>query len=664
MSKKIVVLGGGYAGVLTAKKLAAKLKKTDTEITLIDRSPFHTMLTELHEVAAQRVGEDSIRIDLRRVFAGRNVSVVTDEIVSADYGAKKLIGQRSEYEYDYLVLATGSKPTFFGVPGAQEHTYTLWSYDDAVLLRDRINNVFKQAAVEPDKEKRRFLLTFFIVGAGFSGVEMTGELAELAPVLCEKFDIDLADVTIYEGDMLPRPVPVLPEKLSAKVQKRLEKLGVKLMLGKNTSGVGEDWLEYKDSPEAEPVRLPVNTVIWTAGIEGSDVATAAEELGQKGRGRVETDKHLRSLTIPNVYIAGDNLFYIPEGEERPVPQMVENAEHSADTIAHNLAAEVLGSGELEEYKPKFHGMMVCIGGRYGTAHVGLPGKFFALPSFFAMLAKHFINILYFMQVLGWNKVVSYCRHEFFRIGNNRSFVGGHFSNKTPSYLLVPLRIFLGAYWVYEALVKAFDGFLSRPLLDGFFGGANAFYDSILTPAAAFNSNTLPSLGAAVVDTVSSATSGGFTGVAVGPIVEKLANPVLMDLDIFGILRFILVNSGDVAFKVKFAPVDWLINSVILPSEGLQIFFQIFIVVAELLIGLALIGGLFNFLASSVSLGLQTMFLMSTGLYMHSWWMIFASIAVLIGGGRVFGLDYYVGPAMKKWWKNRKFVRKWYLYNDD
>jgi NADH dehydrogenase len=115
-------------------------------------------------------------------------------------------------------------------PGAREHSYTLWSYEDAVRLRERIFDVFRQAGREQNAEKQRELLRFFIVGAGFTGVEMTGELAELAPILCAKYHIDPSLVTIFEGDMLDRVVPVLPEKLSLRVKRRLEKMGVTLKL--------------------------------------------------------------------------------------------------------------------------------------------------------------------------------------------------------------------------------------------------------------------------------------------------------------------------------------------------------------------------------------------------------------------------------------------------
>ena len=153
MKSKILIIGAGYAGILTAKKLAKKFKKNDdVNITIIDKNPFHTMLTELHEVAANRVDEDSIKISLSKVFAGRKVNVVLDTVESIDFENNKVTGNCSTYEYEYLVLAAGSKPTYFGVPGAEEFSHKLWSFDDAVNLREHIHNCFRKAATETNPE--------------------------------------------------------------------------------------------------------------------------------------------------------------------------------------------------------------------------------------------------------------------------------------------------------------------------------------------------------------------------------------------------------------------------------------------------------------------------------------------------------------------------------
>jgi NADH dehydrogenase len=173
------------------------------------------------------------------------------------------------------------------------------------------------------------------------------------------------------------------------------------------------------------------------------------------------------------------MLYTPEGEERPVPQIVENCEHSADTAAHNIECAITGHGQMEKYSPKFHGFMVCIGGRYGVARVGLPNMMFNLPSWLAMFSKHFINIIYFIQVLGWNKVFSYMRHEFFTVRNCRSFVEDIFPTERRAFLLVPLRVWLGAVWLYEGIMKIVEGWMTSPKLTGFFGGAQSWYDSIL-----------------------------------------------------------------------------------------------------------------------------------------------------------------------------------------
>ncbi len=660
---KIVVIGAGYAGVLATKKLEKKFRKlklaNETEITLIDKHPYHTMLTELHEVAACRVGEESVKMNLDQIFAGRKVNVVLDTVTKVEFNDNRVVGKNGNYDYDYLVVAAGSKPTYFGVEGAKENSFPLWSYDDAVKLRDRIHDCFRLAADETDPAKKKELLTFYVVGAGFTGVEMVGELAEYTPVLCKRFNIKREDVTIVDVDGLPRPVPILPEKLSNKVDKRLKKMGVSVVMSTSVVGVGKNTIKLKKGDEV--TEHVAGTVIWTAGIEGSEITSEiAKEVTGGGRGRITVNEYLQSVDRENVYVIGDNMLFTAPGEERPVPQMVENAEHSAAAVAKNIICAITGKGEKESYNPKFHGVMVCIGGRYGVARGGMAKHQMNFASFFAMFAKHFINIIYFIQVMGWTKIFSYLKHEFFTVRNNRSFLGGHFSNRTPSFLLVPLRLWLGAVWVFEGVMKIVEGWLTKPMLSGFFGGANGWFDTLLgriDPADA-----VAAVSGEAADAVASASTAVAEAVSSGT--------VIFDWN-FKLFETILVSGtdlahstiSDIAFKIQVPFVDWFVNNFVLASDGMQIFMQVVICLAQILIGLGLMGGCFTFLSAGVSLVLQAMFVTTTGLYLNTFWMIFASIAVLIGGGYTLGIDYYLMPFLKKHWKNVKWARKWYLYND-
>ncbi len=669
---KIVVIGAGYAGILTAKKLAKKFRKNDdVQITVVDKNPFHALLTELHEVAANRVDEDSIRVSLKKVFAGRKVDVRLDTITSFDFDNKKAIGKDAVYEYDYLVLSAGSKPTFFGVPGAEQYSFKLWSYDDAVIIRHHLINLFRRACRISDVEERRKLLSIFIVGAGFTGVEMAGELAEYLPIICDKFEIDREDVSINLVDILDRTIPNLPAELSVKVEKRLTKMGVNLILGANVCAIGEDFIETKAAGTEVCTRRIASTVIWGAGIESADITgEAAKVLESANRGRIKIDSNLRSIDYPDVFVIGDNMLYTPEGQDRPVPQVVENCEHSAATAAHNLEVLVTGKGELEDYNPKFHGFMVCIGGRYGVARVGFPNFMVNLPSFFAMMAKHMINMIYFIQVLGWNKVWSYSKHEFFTIRHCRSYVGGHFSNRTPSFLLAPLRVWLGMVWLYEGIMKITEGWLSSPKLVGFFGGARAWYDSIVGGGGGDGVSGATDAAAGAADAVAAATDAVSAATGAGDAVVS-AGTAIINWDIFGLIKIMFVSGkeilhsglSDFAFKFDIPLMNWFVDKVVLSSDGMQVFMQTGIVIAEVMIGIALILGLFTTPASGLSLILQFMFICTTGLYLGTFWMIFAAIAVLIAGGRAFGLDYYAMPVLKEAWAKIPLVRKLYIYND-
>ena len=197
MSKKIVILGAGYAGVHAAKKLAKKYKKNnEVEITLIDKNPFHTLMTELHEVAGGRVPEESVKIELSKIFHRTKVNVVVDYIENVDTDKKLVRTKKGEFNYDYLIVGTGSEPAFFGVPGVKENGFTLWSLEDALKIRKHIQERFKAASYESNKEKRKEMLTFVVAGSGFTGIEMAGELLEWKTKLAHDYRVDESEVRL------------------------------------------------------------------------------------------------------------------------------------------------------------------------------------------------------------------------------------------------------------------------------------------------------------------------------------------------------------------------------------------------------------------------------------------------------------------------------------
>lgn len=609
--KNIVVLGAGYGGILTAKKLTRKFKKDENiRITLIDKNSYHTMLTELHEVAAGRVPEEAIRIDLEKVFAGRKVDIVLDEIADIDFDAKVLSGKVKKYEYDYLVIGTGSKPTFYNCDGAKEHALTLWSYEDAIRIKSHITEIMGEASVETDPVRRKNLLTFMVIGSGFTGIEMVGELAEWKTSLCHTFSIDPNEMKIYVVDMVPKVLPTFKDKLIDKTMKRLRKLDVEVLTSSNITEVKENFVTIEGKGTIE-----THTVIWAAGVEGSNLVETLDDVQKVGRNRVQTDQYLRAKGHENVFVVGDNVFYIPEGEDRPVPQMVENAEHSASTVAHNIEALVQNK-ELKEYKPTFHGAMVCIGGRYGIAQVGTENKEFCFSGFIAMFIKHFINVIYFIQVAGFNKVWTYLMHEIFHIEDRRSFVGGYFGKRSPNFWLVPLRMFLGFKWLMEGVNK-----IGQVIKDP--------TDIFLIPAA-----PVADAGAAASEWVEE----GAEAVTALPVPEFISSIVEWSMD----LMFYTSDGGYTA---------------------LASVFQTGMVLGEIVVGLCLIGGLFTAVASIISVAMGLMIWASGMAPNEMLWYMVAGVATIGGSGSTFGMDYYVLPFLKKHWKRLGFVKKWYLFTD-
>ncbi|HEY8803793.1 MAG TPA: FAD-dependent oxidoreductase [Clostridium sp.] len=443
---------------------------------------------------------------------------------------------------------------------------------------------------------------------------MIGELGEWKERLCKEFYISEEEVKLYVVDALPKILPNLPEKLIEKAKKRLTKLGIEII---TNSGIAE--VTKESVTIGEKGTINTNTVIWAAGVEGSDIV-GKMDIGQKGRKRIVTNDKLESLDYKNVYVVGDNIFFIPEGEERPIPQMVENAEESAAIIAHNITSDINGT-EKKSYKPVFHGVMVCIGGKYGVANIGTGKKFYALSGFLALFVKHFINIVYFIQVAGFNKCWSYLLHEIFYVKDNRSLVGGYFSKSSPNFWLVVLRMFVGYKWLSEGLAKL-PSIIADPT------------KIFLIPAPVVDGATAATAAAAGAKTAVAAA----TTVVGLPVPDFIAKIVKWSMD-----TFFYTGSGG--------------------YTTLATVFQTSMVIAEILVGLLLIVGLFTALASLMSIAMGMMIWTSGMAPTEMLWYLAAGIALIGGSGSTFGLDYYVLPVLKKYWKRIGFVKKSYLYVD-
>ncbi len=640
--KKIVILGGGYGGVAAAKQLYKKYKRRqDIEITLIDKNPYHTLMTELHEIAGSRTEPEAVQVSFHKIFGGKRVNVVIDEITGVDFDSKKLTSDTASYSYDYLVIGAGGAPEFFDIPGVQEHSFTLWSLEDAIRIRTHVENRFREAAKEPNPETRRQMLTFTIAGAGFTGIELAGELLERRDVLCPKYHIDEREVRVLIIEAKDSILPIFPEKPKAKAERHLKRMGAEIMLNAMITGAEEGKVKIGEQ------EIRTDTFIWTAGIHGGEfstrvdltkghmargecsVATIEGIHGMAGcsfddderyvvgqRGRVLVNDYMQSVDRQDVYICGDILWYVEE--EHVLPQVVETALQTGETAAKNIIADIENK-EKEAFKSNYHGFMVSVGSRYGVAHV--VGT--SMSGFFALGIKHLINLHYLFGLAGVNACWEYIREEFLNIKDNRSMFRGHFSWKVPVYWAVPLRIFLGAKWVSEGIHKILDGWLN-PGADGL---ANIAASAIRLPGV----------------NIGDATSAASEAVEAGAEAAAASvEPLMQALGLY----------------------TWFAEHVLSAAPTLAFLLQAGVVVMQVLIGLALIGGLFTFPAAVVSIGFGIMFIFSGWGNPELLWYIAASIVMLGGAGRGFGLDHWVMPWLKRWWNKQGIAKRTYLYTGE
>ena len=377
----IVIIGGGFGGLYAARGL----RHAEAEITLVDRHNYHLFQPLLYQVATAALNPSDIAAPIRSILRHqKNLSVLLGEATAIDVNEKRVQLADGQLTYDFLVLATGATHSYFAHPEWERFAPGLKSIDDALEIRRRVLLAFEAAEREEDPAKQQEWLTFVIIGAGPTGVELAGALSEIARQTMvrdfRRIRSDSARVILVEGR--ERVLPPYPPSLSASAQKQLEKLGVEVITGAVASqvndhsvilSVAKDLGGGDPSPSArvrmtDPDRvIPTRTVLWGAGVQGSPLAqTLGVPLDRAGRVLVEPD-----LTIPghkDVFVIGD-LAAVKQRDGSLVPGVAPAAIQEGNHVAYNLDRALEGQ-PLRAFHYRDKGSLATIGRAAAVADLG------------------------------------------------------------------------------------------------------------------------------------------------------------------------------------------------------------------------------------------------------------------------------------------------------
>lgn len=367
-SAKIVILGGGFGGLEVARRLDRLLRHDeDVEITLVNRDNYFQFNPMLPEVAGSAIEAKHVVSPLRAFF--RKVAFHEAEVEGIDLRARTVrvahgvTRHTHELPFDHLVLALGSVTNFRGLPGIAEHALTFKSLGDAMVLRNRMIDLFEQADLECCAEERRPLMSFVIAGAGFSGVELAAALWDFchaAGRFYRNIRPDEARLLVLHPD--ERILPELGPELADYALKKLRARGVEVRLKTGISAAGPGWVETSTGE-----RIAAHTLVWTAGITPNPLLQYVP-CQKDRRGAVIVNPHLEVPDCPGVWALGDCAAIPDPDTGKPYPPTAQHAIREATTLALNLYAAIRGGGK-RSFRFRSLGMFVSLGHRSAVAEV-------------------------------------------------------------------------------------------------------------------------------------------------------------------------------------------------------------------------------------------------------------------------------------------------------
>jgi len=386
---RIVIIGGGFAGIAAARAL----RYADADLVLIDRRNHHIFQPLLYQVATSTLSPADIAAPIRQLEKKQaNLSVLLAEVVGISLTDRMVdasapgIGVR-KVAFDFLVVATGMRPSYFGHDEFARYAPGLKSLSDAETIRTKVLGAFELADTTDDEAERARQMTFVLVGAGPTGVELAASLASLAKVTLRRnfrrIDPAMARIILLDG--APRVLPTFAESLSRKVTRRLQRLGVKVLTNVKVETVDGDGVIAGGS------RILSATVLWTAGVAASPIASFLDTKTDRA-GRVLVDPFLKVVDAAGVFVVGDAASLMQDGH--PVPGVAQAAIQEGHYVGQLIAQEIRGRQVTRPFRYFDKGSMAVVGNNYAVLQRGA----LRMSGFLTFLVWAFIHILSLPQL--------------------------------------------------------------------------------------------------------------------------------------------------------------------------------------------------------------------------------------------------------------------------
>jgi NADH dehydrogenase len=359
---EIVIAGAGYAGLHVALRLSAKLRKEPRiGLTLVDHHDYHQAITELPRVAGGTRPADTVRIPLEEVLATR-VRFLETEITGFDLPGGRLLTGTGPVTFRRLVVALGSRPNDFAIPGLADRALSVYSAADAERVWAAVNDALAAAAATADPDRQRLLATVVVGGGGATGVELAGELAEVMPQAATRLGLEAERPSVQLVEAGPTILAGSSPQLIEKARRILSDLKVQVRTNAEIAAATEEGFRLSDGQLVEG-----GVFVWAGGLKSPQVV-ADSALPTGHNGRVKVDRYLRVLDHPEIYVAGDLASVVDPRTGHVLPPLAQIALEEGETVARNLVAELKGKA-LEPFTFHNKGFVASVGTSRGVADI-------------------------------------------------------------------------------------------------------------------------------------------------------------------------------------------------------------------------------------------------------------------------------------------------------